>query len=240
MPLNRNLGMYLDDDIYRNQKLNDGSTSSRRQTALYQGSSHYQTRSTTLASASMTNPNQHLKLNDQKASHEVSSTMTSNGDGGYAYYLRREEQNDYSLSAFCCNKLFWMFLLLLVPLILCGVNRMNEQEVNQINPKYLADKFYLDPNQESIYCVLNAMSNAGSYAAESFNLAHDILLNSTKYCVDCLRLFFWHYLPSVLEFGRNKTHAFKEKTTNYLHDLTDYKPATTGKLLLLFLKLFIF
>lgn len=236
MPLNRNLHGDLEDDTHRHQQM-DGDQQSRRQVAS--NSNHYQTRHRSTAAAAAAAAASASTQHNQNVKYKDEATMTSPNRGGDTNYVYLENERDHSLlAACCCNRLLWLFLLLLIPLCLFGVNQMNENE--RIDLYRVIDKFYLHPKHESFYYVYDTMGHAANYMSEGLGQAGNFVLDSTvlgarclvdslAHAIDCLRSF-WQYLPTILAFDalKNKTHSIKEKTANYLHDLIDYKPATTG------------
>lgn len=106
------------------------------------------------------------------------------------------DQRQVSLATLFRSKLFWMFVAIFLPTIICGVH-MNMDEISQ--------KFYLAPNQENIFYLRNTWEQTVSFArflVKEFTPRGDLV-----------------------EQIKNKSEDISERTTSYIKDLyDDYKP----------------
>lgn len=121
-----------------------------------------------------------------------------------------------SLATMCSSKLFWLLIVFLVPTItILGGVRFYQEKYGESSsssslsgmPSELVQKFYLNPDKESLYRVKSIWEH-------TFSLARYFMMD-----------LFLPKADLVRQQIKNKTEDITERTSSYLKELMDeYKP----------------
>ncbi len=186
-----------------NSDLDEGTTSSSRMV----------TRSQTRPQASTSNTSTNNNISRQYTVASTYMEIDENSRSQREQQNRRDQQpssqirdNKRKSRWFSCSYLM-LFLAFLIPFLIYGLNRLDENEnfLEKINKEYIKEYFDLNVNQETFDTI-----NYYAYASK-----------------DGLSYFFTVYIPDKFSLDSilNKTYSMTKKATDYLYD---FKPSTIG------------